>query len=75
MAERANDRQARARPFSNYGPYAPVYVAEELGYYKDNGVKARGHRLSRRRGAAQEALAAGGRRHDQFLPALAWRWR
>ena len=24
----------------NYGPFAPVYAAEELGYYKENGVTA-----------------------------------
>jgi len=24
----------------NYGPFAPVYAAEDLGYYKENGVTA-----------------------------------
>src|SRR5262249_59911754 len=24
----------------NYGPFAPVYAADELGYYKENGVTA-----------------------------------
>ena len=52
---------------SNYGPYAPVYVAEELGYYKDNGVKVE-ITAYRGGGAAQEALAAGAADMINFFP-------
>ena len=51
----------------NYGPYAPVYVAEELGYYKDNGVKVE-ITAYRGGGAAQEALAAGAADMINFFP-------
>src|SRR2546425_13216080 len=51
----------------NYGPYAPVHAAEELGYYKDNGIKAE---ITAYRGgaAAQEALAAGAVDILSFFP-------
>jgi NitT/TauT family transport system substrate-binding protein len=51
----------------NYGPYAPVYAAEELGYYKENGVKAE---ITAYRGgaAAQEAMAAGAADIISFFP-------
>ena len=52
---------------SNYGPYAPVYVAEELGYYKENGVKVE-VTAYRGGGAAQEALAAGAADMINFFP-------
>ncbi len=52
---------------SNYGPYAPVYVADELGYYKDNGVKVE-ITAYRGGGAAQEALAAGAADIINFFP-------
>src|SRR5690349_2443711 len=42
----------------NYGPFAPVYAADELGYFRDAGLKPE---ITAYRGgpAAQEALAAG----------------
>ncbi len=51
----------------NYGPYAPVHAAEELGYYKENGIKAE---ITAYRGgaAAQEALAAGAVDILSFFP-------
>src|SRR5215208_6773346 len=51
----------------NYGPYAPVYAAEELGYYKENGIKAE---ITAYRGGAagQEALAAGAADMISFFP-------
>jgi len=51
----------------NYGPYAPVYAAEELGYYKENDVKAE---ITAYRGGAagQEALAAGAADMISFFP-------
>src|SRR5262245_5281685 len=51
----------------NYGPFAPVYAAEELGYYKENGVAAE---ITAYRGgpAAQEALAAGAADIINFFP-------
>src|SRR6202045_5281008 len=51
----------------NYGPFAPVYAAEELGYYKENGVTAE---ITAYRGgpAAQEALAAGAADIINFFP-------
>jgi NitT/TauT family transport system substrate-binding protein len=51
----------------NYGPYAPVYAAEELGYYKENGIKAE---ITAYRGGAagQEALAAGAADIISFFP-------
>jgi NitT/TauT family transport system substrate-binding protein len=51
----------------NYGPYAPVYAAEELGYYKENGIKAE---ITAYRGGAagQEALAAGAADIINFFP-------
>ena len=51
----------------NYGPYAPVYAAEELGYYKENGIKAE-ITAYRGGGAAQEALAAGAADMINFFP-------
>jgi NitT/TauT family transport system substrate-binding protein len=51
----------------NYGPYAPVYAAEELGYYKDNGIKVE-ITAYRGGGAAQEALAAGAADIINFFP-------
>ena len=51
----------------NYGPYAPVHVADELGYYKDNGVKVE-ITAYRGGGAAQEALAAGAADMINFFP-------
>ncbi len=51
----------------NYGPYAPVYAAEELGYYKQNGIKAE-VTAYRGGGAAQEALAAGAADMISFFP-------
>src|SRR5262245_45792069 len=52
---------------SNYGPYAPVYIADELGYYKENGVKVE-VTAYRGGGAAQEALAAGAADIINFFP-------
>jgi NitT/TauT family transport system substrate-binding protein len=51
----------------NYGPYAPIYAAEELGYYKENGVKVE---ITAYRGGAagQEALAAGAADIINFFP-------
>jgi len=51
----------------NYGPFAPVYAADELGYYKENGVTAE---ITAYRGgpAAQEALAAGAADIINFFP-------
>src|SRR5262249_38463363 len=51
----------------NYGPFAPVYAAEELGYYKEAGVTAE---ITAYRGgpAAQEALAAGAADFINFFP-------
>src|SRR6516165_4930917 len=51
----------------SYGPFAPVYAAEELGYYKENGVAAE---ITAYRGgpAAQEALAAGAADIINFFP-------
>jgi ABC-type nitrate/sulfonate/bicarbonate transport system substrate-binding protein len=51
----------------NYGPYAPVYAAEELGFYKENGIKAE---ITAYRGGAagQEALAAGAADMISFFP-------
>lgn len=52
---------------SNYGPYAPVYVAEELGYYKEYGIKPE-ITAYRGGGAGQEALAAGAADMINFFP-------
>jgi NitT/TauT family transport system substrate-binding protein len=51
----------------NYGPFAPVYAADELGYYKESGVTAE---ITAYRGgpAAQEALAAGAADIINFFP-------
>lgn len=51
----------------NYGPFAPVYAADELGYYKENGITAE---ITAYRGgpAAQEALAAGAADFINFFP-------
>jgi NitT/TauT family transport system substrate-binding protein len=51
----------------NYGPFAPVYAADELGYYRENGVSAE---ITAYRGgpAAQEALAAGAADIINFFP-------
>ena len=51
----------------NYGPFAPVYAAEELGYYKENGLTVE---ITAYRGgpAAQEALAAGAADIINFFP-------
>jgi NitT/TauT family transport system substrate-binding protein len=51
----------------NYGPLAAVYVAEELGYYKQFGVQAE---ITAYRGgaAAQQALAAGEADLIDFFP-------
>ena len=51
----------------NYGPFAPVYAADELGYYKESGVAAE---ITAYRGgpAAQEALAAGAADIINFFP-------
>jgi NitT/TauT family transport system substrate-binding protein len=51
----------------NYGPYAPVYAAEELGFYKENGIRAE---ITAYRGGAagQEALAAGAADIISFFP-------
>jgi NitT/TauT family transport system substrate-binding protein len=45
-------------PVPNYGPYSAIHAAEELGYFKKNGVAVE---ITSYRGgsAAQEALAAG----------------
>ena len=64
--ERANDSEDRAWG-PNYGPYAPVHAAEELGYYKQNGIKAE-VTAYRGGGAAQEALAAGAADMISFFP-------
>jgi NitT/TauT family transport system substrate-binding protein len=51
----------------NYGAFAPVYVADDLGYYKDAGLKPE---ITAYRGgpAAQEALAAGAADIIDFFP-------
>lgn len=51
----------------NYGPFAPVHAADELGYYKENGIAAE---ITAYRGgpAAQEALAAGAADVINFFP-------
>src|SRR5262249_57677014 len=51
----------------NYGPFAPVYAADELGYYKESGLTAE---ITAYRGgpAAQEALAAGAADIINFFP-------
>jgi ABC-type taurine transport system substrate-binding protein len=51
----------------NYGPFAPVYAAEDLGYYKESGIKAE---ITAYRGGpvAQEALAAGSADIINFFP-------
>jgi NitT/TauT family transport system substrate-binding protein len=51
----------------NYGPFAPVYAADDLGYYKENGISAE---ITAYRGgpAAQEALAAGAADFINFFP-------
>ncbi|HEY7246184.1 MAG TPA: ABC transporter substrate-binding protein [Xanthobacteraceae bacterium] len=50
-----------------YGPFAPVYAADELGYYKEHGIAAE---ITAYRGgpAAQEALAAGAADIIDFFP-------
>jgi len=52
----------------NYGPFAPIYAADELGYFRDAGLKAE---ITAYRGgpAAQEALAAGAADIINFCPA------
>src|SRR2546422_11322841 len=54
----------------NYGPYAPVHAAEELGYYKENGIKPE---ITAYRGgaAAEGALAAGAVDILSFFPPCA----
>ncbi len=51
----------------NFGPYAPVHAAEDLGLYKANGVKPE---ITAYRGGAagQEALAAGAADMISFFP-------
>lgn len=51
----------------NYGPFAPIYAADELGYFRDAGLKAE---ITAYRGgpAAQEALAAGAADIINFFP-------
>jgi NitT/TauT family transport system substrate-binding protein len=51
----------------NYGPFAPVYAAEDLGYYQEYGIKAE---ITAYRGGpvAQEALAAGSADIINFFP-------
>jgi NitT/TauT family transport system substrate-binding protein len=51
----------------NYGPFAPVYAAEELGYFKEYGLTPE---ITAYRGgpAAQEALAAGAADIINFFP-------
>jgi ABC-type nitrate/sulfonate/bicarbonate transport system substrate-binding protein len=51
----------------NYGPYAPVYVAEELGFYREYGITPE-ITAYRGGGAAQEALAAGAADIINFFP-------
>jgi NitT/TauT family transport system substrate-binding protein len=51
----------------NYGPFAPVYAAEELGYFRESGLHPE---ITAYRGgpAAQEALAAGAADIINFFP-------
>lgn len=51
----------------NFGPYAAVYVAEDLGYYADEGVDVQ---ITAFRGgsAAQQALASGGMDIINYFP-------
>jgi NitT/TauT family transport system substrate-binding protein len=51
----------------NFGAFAPVYAADDLGYYKENGLTAE---ITAYRGgpAAQEALAAGAADIIDFFP-------
>src|SRR3984893_516070 len=51
----------------NYGPFAPIYAADELGYFRDAGLKPE---ITAYRGgpAAQEALAAGPADIINFFP-------
>src|SRR5262245_22819646 len=54
----AQDRVRLGLPVPNYGPYAAIHAAEELGYFKKNSVAIE---ITSYRGgsAAQEALVAG----------------
>jgi len=51
----------------NFGPYAAVYVADELGYYADEGLEVQ---ITAFRGgsAAQQALASGGMDIINYFP-------
>ena len=51
----------------NYGPYAVVYAADDLGYYKQNGINVE---ITAYRGgsAAQQALVAGAADIINFFP-------
>jgi NitT/TauT family transport system substrate-binding protein len=51
----------------NYGPFAPIYAADELGYFKEYGLVPE---ITAYRGgpAAQEALAAGAADFINFFP-------
>jgi NitT/TauT family transport system substrate-binding protein len=54
----AQEKVRIALPTSNYGPFVPIHVAQDLGYYKKNGVEV--EMTSYRGGAAaQEGLVIG----------------
>lgn len=63
----AQGRVRIALSVPNYGPYAPVYVADELGYYKRHGVTAE-ITAYRGGGAAQEAVVAGAAEILNYFP-------
>ena len=52
----------------NYGPYAPVFAAEELGFYEDNGLSVE-ITAYRSGSAAQQALAGGSADIIHYFPA------
>jgi len=64
----AQEKVRLGLPVPNYGPYAAIYAADELGYFKNNGVTVE---ITSYRGgsAAQEALAA--RQADMIISAPA----
>lgn len=54
----AQERVRIGLPVPNYGPYTPIYAADELGFFKKNGIQIE---ITSYRGSAalQEAMVAG----------------
>ncbi len=54
----AQERVRIGLPVPNYGPYTPIYAADELGFFKKNGIAIE---ITSYRGSAalQEAMVAG----------------